>query len=183
MTKLEAPAALDILGFWTSAGPARWFNRSEDFDSACGIYRALWEEAAAGGLNDWLETAAGTFAYILLTDQIPRNIFRGDPQQFQTDGIALSAARHSAARGYHRLHPMPLQNFYFLPFQHAEDLAAQEEGLDLYRAARDQDAYYWSLVHFDAIRRFGRFPHRNALLGRETTPAEAAYLESGGFGA
>ena len=87
------------------------------------------------------------------------------------------------AAGHDRAYPMPLKNFVYLPYQHAEDMAAQERGLDLYRAARNQEAYYWALVHADAIRRFGRFPHRNALLGRDTTPQERAYLESGGFGA
>ena len=86
------------------------------------------------------------------------------------------------AAGHDRAFPWPARSFFYLPFEHAEDMGAQEEGLDLYRQG-PQDSYYWALVHADAIRRFGRFPHRNLVLGRETTAEEAAYLASGGFGA
>lgn len=183
VTGAEDGRALALLAFWIDAGPARWFARSDEFDTACCDYIALWEEARAGALDGWMATAAGSLARIILLDQIPRNAFRGEARQFATDALALAAARAAVTAGYDRTQPWPARNFYYLPFQHAEDMTAQDEGLDLYRPSADQETYYYALVHADVIRRFGRFPHRNALLGRETTEAERHYLDTGGFGA
>lgn len=183
MTTGEPGGALDLLAFWWRAGPDRWFAVDATFDEDCARFRALHESAAAGDLDGWRATAAGTLALIVLTDQIPRNIFRGTPRAYATDRLALDHARHAVASGFDRAWPMPARSFLYLPFTHAEDLAAQEQGLDLYRAAGDRQTYFHALVHHDAVRRFGRFPHRNRILGRETTPAEQAYLDSGGFGA
>lgn len=182
MTAHESADALDLLAFWWRAGPERWFAADAAFDEDCARFRALYETAAAGGLDGWRTTAAGSLALIVLTDQIPRNVFRGTPQAFATDPLALAHARHAVGSGFDRGWPIPARGFFYLPFTHAEDLAAQEEGLDVFRATGDQDGYFHALVHHDAIRRFGRFPHRNPILGRETTPAEQAYLDSGGFG-
>ncbi len=182
-TGAEPVEALELLSFWLPAGYARWFSRSEDFDESCTRYTALWERAAAGGCASWRATAAGSLALIILLDQIPRNAFRGSARQYQTDAMALEVAEGAIRAGYDRAYPMPARLFFYLPFEHAEDMAAQERCLDVLRPLGDRDAYHWALVHADVIRRFGRFPHRNAMLGRETTPAEAAYLESGGFGA
>jgi len=183
MASREERDALALLNFWLPAGPARWFARSDAFDAACARWVPLWERARTGECAGWGETAAGSLALVILLDQIPRNAFRATARQFATDEMALAEADRAVARGHDDAYPMPLQNFFYLPYQHAEDLTAQERGLDLYRAAGDQEAYYWALVHADAIRRFGRFPHRNGLLDRETTEAERAYLETGGFGA
>jgi uncharacterized protein (DUF924 family) len=183
MASREDGDALALLNFWLPAGPARWFARSDEFDAACARWVPLWERARDGGCIDWRETAAGSLALLVLLDQIPRNAFRGTAQQFATDDMALSEADRAVEAGHDRAYPMPLRNFFYLPYQHTEDITAQERGLDLYRAAGDADAYYWALVHADAIRRFGRFPHRNALLGRDTTEAEQNYLQTGGFGA
>lgn len=183
MDGVEDDEALALLDFWLPAGPARWFARSDEFDAACGRWLPAWERARGGGCEGWGRTAAGTLALLVLLDQIPRNALRGKPEQFATDAMALAVADRAVAAGYDRSHPMPVKNFFYLPYQHAEDMAAQERGLDLYRKVGDKDSYYWALVHADAIRRFGRFPHRNALLGRKTTEAERAYLETGGFGA
>jgi uncharacterized protein (DUF924 family) len=183
MQSRESDEALSFLDFWLSAGPGAWFAGKGEFDERCRRWLPLWERARAGALDGWAETAAGSLARILLLDQIPRNVFRGTPEQFATDGPALTAAESAVAAGHDRAFPMPVRTFVYLPFEHAEDIAAQERALDLFRAAGDSDAYYWALVHHDAIRRFGRFPHRNAVLGRPTTDAEAAYLATGGFGA
>jgi uncharacterized protein (DUF924 family) len=183
MTSIEHGTALELLAFWLPAGPERWFARSDDFDAACRAWLPVWEQARAGAHADWQETAAGSLATIILLDQIPRNALRTSADQFATDGLALAAADRAVAAGHDKAYPMPIKNLFYLPYQHAEVMAAQDKGLDLYRAAGDREAYYWALVHADAIRRFGRFPHRNALLGRETTAAERAYLETGGFGA
>lgn len=179
---VETTEALDLLSFWLGAGPARWFMRDEGFDDACRTYEALWQRAAAGECDGWAATAAGSLALIILTDQIPRNIFRGAPKQFETDGKAVAVADAAVRAGHDRTQPIATRLFYYLPFEHAEDVLLQERCLDLVRPLGNQDHYYWALVHADAIRRFGRFPHRNAMLGRETTEAERAYLETGGFG-
>jgi uncharacterized protein (DUF924 family) len=183
MTSAEDPRALALLRFWWGAGPDNWFARDDAFDAECRVHAALTEAAAGGGrgLDGWRATAAGTLALILLTDQIPRNAFRGTAEAFATDAFALATAEQALAAGFPDAYPMPARNFFLLPFMHAEDLAAQERGLDLYRAQGDKDMYYYALVHHDAIRRFGRFPHRNVILGRTTTPEEQAYLDSGGF--
>ena len=182
-TRGEPAEALALLSFWIEAGPAKWFDKSEHFDAACGRYAAAWEEARGGAFDHWAETAAGTLALLILLDQIPRNVFRGEARQFATDAKALTLARHAVRQGFDVTQPWPMRNFFYLPFQHAEDMSAQDEGLDIYRRSGDQNAYYFALVHADAVRRFGRFPHRNEVLGRETTAAEAAYLATGGFGA
>jgi uncharacterized protein (DUF924 family) len=181
VASLEDEEALALLAFWLPAGPGRWFAPSAEFDADCARWVPRWERARGGGCAGWGRSAAGSLALLILLDQIPRNAFRGRPEQYATDEAALAEADRAVAAGHDRAYPMPLRNFFYLPYQHAEDMAAQERGLDLYRAAGDREAYYWALLHADAIRRFGRFPHRNALLGRETTEAEKAYLETGGF--
>ncbi|GAB5374033.1 MAG: DUF924 family protein [Acuticoccus sp.] len=179
----EPAEALDLLAFWLEAGPAMWFAGGDAFDGACAAYGDLWARGAAGECDGWAATAAGSLALIILLDQIPRNIFRGTPRQFQTDAKALAVAEAAVVAGFDRTQPIATRLFFYLPFEHAEDLAAQERGLDLLRPLGHQDHYYWALVHADAIRRFGRFPHRNAVLGRQSTEAERAYLATGGFGA
>lgn len=182
MPSHESEEALAFLDFWLKAGPDRWFATDDGFDEACSRWVSLWERARAGECDGWMATAAGSLARILVLDQIPRNAFRGSPAQFATDALALEAADAAVAAGHDKAFPMPVKNFLYLPYQHAEDLAAQDRGLDLYRAAGDREAYWWALLHHDAIRRFGRFPHRNRVLGRQTTAAEAEYLATGGFG-
>ncbi|MCF3932184.1 DUF924 family protein [Acuticoccus sp. M5D2P5] len=181
MDSVEHREALDLVHFWLRAGPVRWFDRNDGFDEACRGWVNTWERACKGYCDDWARTATGSLALIILFDQIPRNSFRGLADQFASDDKALAAADAAVAAGHDRSQVMPVQNFFYLPYQHAEDLAAQERGLDLYRVAGDQNAYFYALVHADAIRRFGRFPHRNPILGRESTAEEIAYMESGGF--
>ncbi len=173
--------AFDVLEFWWRAGPARWFAAESAFDHACRDFAAAVDDAAAGRLDGWAESPHGALALVLLTDQFPRNVFRGTTRAFATDGKALAVAERAIGRGFDRAFPIDGRRFFYLPFMHSEDLAVQERGLDLYRALGSEEGYFYALVHYDAIRRFGRFPHRNALLGRDTTPAEAAYLASGGF--
>ncbi|WP_420394395.1 DUF924 family protein [Acuticoccus sp.] len=177
----EDGEALRFVDFWVSAGPDRWFVKSDEFDEACRAHLPLYERAAEGELDRWQLTAAGSLALVLLLDQVPRNVLRGTPQQFDTDHEALAVAEAAIGREHHLSQAWPVRNFYLLPYQHSEDLAVQERGLDLYLASAPQEFAYYALVHHDAIRRFGRFPHRNAVLGRETTAAETAYLEGGGF--
>ncbi|MEM8663126.1 MAG: DUF924 family protein [Pseudomonadota bacterium] len=183
MGSLENDEALSLLDFWIGAGPKAWFMQDDAFDTRCAGYRDLWEKARAGACDDWAQTAAGALALTILLDQIPRNVLRGSAEQFATDAKAVTVADAAVAAGFDRAFMMPLRFFFYLPYEHAEDNALQDRCLDLVRPLNDQEFYYWALVHADAIRRFGRFPHRNKMLGRETTPAEQAYLDSGGFGA
>lgn len=181
MTTFETADALDLLDFWLSAGPEAWFTRAAAFDERCRQWLPLWEHAREGGCEGWAQTAAGSLALIILLDQIPRNCLRGRVEQFSTDHLALAQADRACALGHDRAYAMPAKNFFYMPYQHAEDLAAQERGLDRYRAAGVETFYFHALAHADAIRRFGRFPHRNRLLGRTTTKAEQRYMATGGI--
>ena len=117
----------------------------------------------------------------MLLDQFPRNMFRGSARSFATDRQALAIAKASIARGFDQAMPMPQRQFFYLPLMHSEERADQERCVTLYRALGDADLLKWAELHADIIRRFGRFPHRNALLGRSTTPEEQAFLDEGGF--
>lgn len=175
---------MTVLAFWWDAGPDAWFAGGEAFDTRCREALAhLHEKAAAGDLAAWEETPHGALALILLLDQIPRNIFRKTPRAFATDALALAAAERAIARGFPAAYPTSVRVFFYLPFEHAEDMDAQSRSVDLTRTLKNQELDYYALVHMDAIRRFGRFPHRNAILGRTSTPEEEAYLAAGGFSA
>lgn len=172
----------EIVSFWRTAGTERWFTKDAAFDDE--IRERFFEtyEAAAGGkLSDWEQNAQGALALLILLDQFPRNIFRGDPRAFATDPVALAIAAGAIVRGFDSQVPSELRSFFYLPFEHSEDFADQERGIAFYTAAGDTENLKWAKVHADIIRRFGRFPHRNAVLGRSTTPEEQVFLDSGGF--
>ena len=176
----ETPA--EVIAFWREAGPERWFEKNEVFDEAVRArFLALHERAAAGELKDWENSAEGTLALLLLFDQFPRNMFRGTARAFATDELARAIAAGALLKGFDAQVPSDLRTFLYLPFEHSEDMADQERGLALYAAAGDQDDLKWAQIHADVIRRFGRFPHRNAALDRSTTPEEQAFLDAGGF--
>jgi uncharacterized protein (DUF924 family) len=175
-------AALDLLAFWWGAGEAAWFRSDPDFDAQCQARFGAWHDrAAAGTLESWERDPAGALALILLLDQIPRNIFRGTPHAFATDAAGLAVADRALARGFDKAYPIPEKRFFYLPYTHAEDMAAQERCVDLNRISGDKEGYHYAMIHMDVIRRFGRFPHRNDILGRDNTPEELAYLQTGGF--
>ena len=176
----ETPA--EVIAFWREAGPERWFEKNEVFDEAVRArFLALHERAAAGELKDWENSAEGRLALLLLFDQFPRNMFRGTARAFATDELARAIAAGALLKGFDAQVPSDLRTFLYLPFEHSEDMADQERGLALYTATGDQDDLKWAQIHADIIRRFGRFPHRNAALGRSTTPEEQAFLNAGGF--
>jgi uncharacterized protein (DUF924 family) len=164
-THAEKLRAEDVLAFWREAGPDRWFAK---------------EAASVGQLDHWGATAEGALALVIVLDQFPRNMFRGSARIFAADARARAAANVALKRGYDQDLPEADRGFLFLPFMHSEDLADQIRCVALYRAASHENLKY-AEEHRDIIRRFGRFPHRNAVLGRETTPEEQAFLESGGF--
>ena len=175
--------ATDILRFWTEAGPKRWYAKDEAFDAACRErFEADHHRAARGELDGWAQTAEGALALLILLDQFPRNLYRGSAHAFATDPKARAVARAAAANGWHLAVAPEMRQFMLLPFEHSEDLADQDEGLALAEAMGDPEVTKWMVIHRDIIVRFGRFPHRNTMLGRTTTADEQAFLDSGGFG-
>jgi uncharacterized protein (DUF924 family) len=176
---LETPAA--IIAFWRKAGPDRWFKKDSAFDNEIKQrFRATYETAAAGKLTNWESSADGALALLILLDQFPRNMFRGETRTFATDPLARAVTSRAILNGFDGAFP-DLRGFFYLPFQHSENLADQERGVALYKAVGDADGLKWAEIHADIIRKFGRFPHRNAVLGRVTTPDEQKFLDDGGF--
>lgn len=178
--------ARDVIAFWREAGPARWFRGGADFDRiVADRFGALYRSAACAQLRDWEEDAQGALALLLVTDQFPRNIHRGSALAFATDAMAREVAGRALARGFDKMVEPLLRAFFYLPFEHHEDAAAQARAVALFEElAADgggQEGLDYARLHADIIARFGRFPHRNAVMGRISTPEEIAYLAGGGF--
>ncbi|HET7382715.1 MAG TPA: DUF924 family protein [Pseudolabrys sp.] len=175
-------SAADVVSFWQEAGPERWFNKNAAFDKEIRErFFDTYEAAAAGKLSDWEQSAQGALALLILLDQFPRNMFRGDARAFATDPLARAITAGAIIRGFDGQVAKQLRSFFYLPFEHSEDLADQERCITLNKATGDADGLKWAEIHADIIRRFGRFPHRNAALGRAPTPEEQAFLDGGGF--
>jgi uncharacterized protein (DUF924 family) len=172
--------AADVMTFWTEAGPKRWFTRDEHFDRDFRErFITLHERAAAGELDEsWMKDAESALALVILLDQFPRNSFRGAARAFATDAHARAIADRAIAAKFDQLVPKELRFFFYLPFEHSESPADQERSVALHAAIGMAE---WAEKHRDIIRRFGRFPHRNGVLGRETTAEERAFLDGGGF--
>ena len=171
-----------VLAFWREAGPKKWFEKDTAFDDAIRArFLETYEAAAAGKLADWERTAEGALALIIVLDQFPRNMFRGDARTYAADPLALAVAERALVRGFDRAMTLNDRQFFYLPFEHSEHLPDQERCCALFAATGDADLLKWAQLHADIIRRFGRFPHRNAMLGRSTTPEEQAFLDGGGF--
>lgn len=175
-----------VVEAWRSAGPEKWFAKNEAFDARLAKdFEAAHHAAARGELDDWTADAEGTLALLILLDQIPRNIFRGSAHAFATDGKARQIARAAIAAGHDQALDAILRPFVYLPFEHSEDMGDQDEAVRLCAAHKeatgDTDTLKWAELHREIIVRFGRFPHRNAALGRRTTPTEQAFLDEGGF--
>jgi uncharacterized protein (DUF924 family) len=170
-----------VLAFWRAAGPDKWFENDAGFDAEIrGRFARTYDAATAGELA-WDENSHGALALLIVLDQFPRNMFRNNARAFATDLLAREVAGRAIARGFDQLVPVAERMFFYLPFEHSESLADQERCVALNRASGDADATKWAEHHADIIRRFGRFPHRNAVLGRVTTAEEQAFLDSGGF--
>ena len=174
--------AANVVKFWAEAGPDRWFTKDDAFDAEIRRrFLPTHEVAAAGKLAAWEATPEGTLALLILLDQFPRNMFRGSARAFATDPQARAITASALLRGFDAQVPSDLRAFFYLPFEHSEDVADQDRGVALYTAAGDTDGLKWAQIHHDIIARFGRFPHRNAVLGRATTADEQAFLDGGGF--
>ncbi|AEG93158.1 DUF924 family protein [Ramlibacter tataouinensis] len=171
----------DLLRFWREAGPQRWFRKDPAFDERFRTrFLPAHEAAARGALQGWADTADGALALLLLLDQFPRNAFRGCARAYATDAAAREIAHGALERGFDAQVEAPLRNFFYLPLMHSERLADQVLAVDKTRALGEEPLRH-ARIHHDIIERFGRFPHRNAVLGRATTPEEQAFLDGGGF--
>jgi len=171
-----------IVDFWTAAGPQRWFTKDPAFDGELSVrFKDLLAEGRAGHLDHWAATAEGALGLVILLDQFSRNIHRGSPLMFAADHRALSLAKTSINRGDHYAFPAPVAKWLYLPFEHAEDIDAQERCVGLFAARGLAENLPWAREHRDIIARFGRFPHRNAILGRRSSAEELAFLTDGGF--
>lgn len=185
--------ARDIVDFWRDAGPAKWFRGGDAFDALC-RERLLAPHMAASRreLDHWMEdggaehgsalhtAAEGALALLLLLDQIPRNVFRGSAHSYATDPLARHFAHRAREAGFDQATDPVLRPFFYLPFEHAEDMAEQNLSVRLFEAMGSAEHVRYAQDHRKAIAKFGRFPHRNAALGRETTPEEQAWLDAGG---
>lgn len=171
----------DVLAFWRAAGPQKWFAKDAAFDRSIGErFATLHAEAAAGKKQDWTATPEGALALVLVLDQFSRNLFRGTPKAFAQDEMACALALEAIDRKADEAIPPELRFFFYLPLMHTERIAEQERCVLLIHRVAPGNLRY-ARDHERIIRRFGRFPHRNAILGRHTTPAEQAFLDGGGF--
>jgi uncharacterized protein (DUF924 family) len=171
-----------VLAFWRAAGKDKWFEKDTAFDDDIRArFLATYEAAAAGLLGAWEQTAEDALSLVIVLDQFPRNMFRADPRTYAADPLARAVTERAIARGFDRETAAAERQFFYLPFEHSEAIADQDRCCALFRATGDADHLKWAELHADIIRRFGRFPHRNAMLGRTTTAEEQAFLEGGGF--
>jgi uncharacterized protein (DUF924 family) len=177
-------AAQEILDFWIDeVGPAKWFAADEALDQTIRErWGSLWEKAQAGGLSEWRRTIEGVLALVILLDQFPRNMFRGTARAFSSDARALATAKVAILHGREQQVALPERQFFFLPLMHSETLTNQDQSVRLYLINFGHgDLLGHALEHRDIIRRFGRFPARNAALGRESTPDELEFLARAGY--
>jgi uncharacterized protein (DUF924 family) len=174
-------SAGEIVRFWRDAGPKAWFVRNEAFDGRCRAFEAEHHAAARRELAHWELDAEGALALVLLLDQLPRNLYRASPHAYATDILAQGVALRAIERRFDAATDSFLRVFFYMPFEHAEDLALQQRAVTLVDAMGDGEFAKYAILHRDIIARFGRFPHRNAIVGRKSTPEELQFLAEGGF--
>ena len=171
-----------VLHFWfDECTPEQWFTSDPGFDARIvDRFGALLGACAAGTHDGWAAEADGALALIVVLDQFSRNVYRGSAKAFAQDAKALSVAKEAIAAGFDAAQPMPRRMFFYMPFEHAEDLADQQLCVGYFEELGDEKLLHYAVAHRDVIARFGRFPHRNAILGRASTAEEAAFLETPG---
>ncbi|WP_424939763.1 DUF924 family protein [Aliiroseovarius sp. S253] len=180
--------AQDIIRFWVDdTGPEGWYNGSEELDGKIrDRFLPSWETALAGGLDHWQDSAEGALGFLILTDQFPRNMFRGDARSFATDAAALACAERAIENGLDLQVDLPTRQFFYMPFMHSEEMAMQDRCIDLMQDRmsdpRGEGDTLHARVHREIIRRFGRFPYRNQALGRESRQEETDFISNGGYG-
>jgi len=176
---MSAPG--EMVRFWRDAGPKAWFAKDETFDGRCRAFEKAHLAGSRHELGSWEESSEGALGLVLLLDQIPRNIYRGSAHAFATDLLAQGVAQRAIARGFDAAIEVELRQFLYLPLEHAEDLRLQDDCVRLMTALGNDEYARYARLHREVIGRFGRFPHRNAIIGRLSTPEELSFLASGGF--
>ena len=172
----------DVIGFWEEAGPDKWYARNEAFDREIAArFGRLHAAVAAGAHADWATTPDGALALLIVLDQFSRNLHRNSPEAYAQDALARKIASDAIEAGFPEMVEPAFGEFFCTPFMHSESLADQARCVSLSHRLGTADTLKFALIHERIIRRFGRFPHRNAVLGRHTTPAERQFLEGGGF--
>lgn len=181
-TTTATPA--EINHFWLEeTGPEGWYKASDALDQAIRYrFQASWDQAETL-VPAWIDTPEGALAALILTDQFPRNMFRDDPRAFATDALARRIADQAIAAGFDLRIDPPARQFFYLPFEHSEDLSDQNRAVELFGEFMPGENEQHAILHRDTIAKFGRFPWRNAALGRTPTPAEDQVMQAGGYGA
>lgn len=169
----------EILEFWFSEPTeAHWFIRSDDLDAQIKQrFNVIYEQAIAGELSGWKDDAKNTLALVIVLDQFPRNMFRGSPKAFASDPQACALSKFALDKAYDQVMDVKARQFFYLPFMHSEVVQDQERCVLLYEALGNDFSLGFAREHRDIVREFGRFPHRNAVLGRENTPEETEFLK------
>ena len=182
MSDARSITPANILKFWRDAGHDRWYTRDDAFDAEVRRrFFELWQKAAAGELSSWEASDDGALALTIVLDQLPRNMFRDDAMTYASDRQARDTAARAIDRGTDaRIDPVLLE-FLYMPFMHSEHLPDQLRCIEMFAGTANTEQKEYAEHHADIIRRFGRFPHRNRILGRATTPEEQAFLDGGGF--
>jgi uncharacterized protein (DUF924 family) len=172
---MTQPWVGEVLDFWFSLKPEQWWKADSELDGEVRErFLELWEEQSGRPASDFLGSPEEALAAIILFDQFPRNMFRGHADQFATDHMALTIAREAVELGYDETFEQPRRGFLYMPFQHSEDGGDQQRSVALFTALGDPEQLRYAKLHHDVIERFGRFPHRNPILGRTPRPDEIA---------
>ncbi|MDQ0996715.1 uncharacterized protein (DUF924 family) [Phyllobacterium ifriqiyense] len=181
MSKEQSSVIKEVTDFWREAGPEKWFKKDEAFDTV--FHKTFLDEhfaAARREYETWVDTAEGALALMILLDQFPRNCFRNTGHMYATDELARYYANRALEQGHDISVAPELRAFFYLPFMHSEDVDDQRRCVELCSHGSPANVEYAN-DHYDIIQRFGRFPHRNIILGRDTTEEERAFLDAGGF--
>jgi uncharacterized protein (DUF924 family) len=180
MGQMGAPA--EVLAFWLAQDDKIVFSADRAFDKEVSRrFHDVVEQAKSGALDHWADSPEGALALVILLDQMSRNIFRDSPQMYAADAKALATAKRAIEIGFDAALPKEKRRWLYMPFMHSEDLADQERSIELFARAELTESLPHAVGHADIVRRFGRFPHRNAILGRRSRPEEEAFLLAGGF--
>lgn len=178
---------IEVLDYWLGAvGPKGWYAGGDDLDGeVAALFGPIWQAAHDGHIEHWVDGAAGTLAYLIVCDQFSRNMHRGSALAFATDARARDAARSALEQGWDMDAPEPERQFFYMPFEHSEDVADQDLAVSLMveRLPNHPDLTLHARAHREIIARFGRFPYRNQALGRISTAEEQAFIDNGGYGA
>lgn len=178
---VTADWAGDVLDFWfTQLGEAGWWSHDPATDAVClARFARLWKQKREDPAEDFLDRADHALAAVILFDQLPRNMFRGSADAFASDALAVAVARGALAKGYDLQIGGAGRHFFYMPFQHSEAIEDQDRSLELFAAMGDEEALDFAREHYAVIERFGRFPHRNAVLGRPDAPGEESAIAEG----